>query len=139
MSELGPIRIALADALRVIPKLGQVSPWFLANPTPPCAHIYPGEVEFDVTGSRGLDRRELTVEAMVAQVNDKGAQQYLDLMLAGAGPNSVKEAIEADTELGGLAESLRVTRCTGYRTFVLDGRPPWLGAEWTVEVYVPGS
>jgi hypothetical protein len=137
MAVLGEIRRGLAANLERI--LGvQVSPYMLANPTPPAAQIVPGEVEYDQAMSRGLDRLTLSVQVFVALGSDIGAQQQLDEFLDGSGAKSVKQAVESDRTLGGSVATARVTRSTAYRVVLRDGGGPVLMAEWEVEVLARG-
>jgi hypothetical protein len=113
----------------------QVSAYMLASPTPPCVQVMgPDEVTYDVTFGRGSDTWMMVVQAFVASVTDVGGQKRLDRMLAPTGPESIKEAIERDTRLGGAANDLRVVRSSGYRMYPLEGRGPVLGAEFFVQV-----
>jgi hypothetical protein len=135
---LGEIRRGLAANLERI--LGvQVSPYMLANPTPPAIQVVPGEVEYDLAMGRGLDQLILNVQAFVALGSDIGAQQQLDEFLDGTGAKSVKQAVESDKTLGGSAASARVTRSTGYRAVLRDSGGPVLMAEWEVEVLAKGA
>lgn len=133
MATLKQIREGIAAKLNTIPNI-QASAYMLSNPTPPAAHVIPGEIDYDQTMQRGMDMWTLTVQVFVALVTDKGGQLRLDAMLAPTGTSSVKAAIEADKTLGGVVDTLRVSRMTGYQIFNLE-RGPVLGAEWTVLVY----
>ena len=77
----------------------------------------------------------MTVRVMVGEVSDIGAQKLLDEYLAGEGDRSVKEKLEVDRTLGGIADFLMVTDCTGYRRSVQEGRGPILACDWRVEVW----
>lgn len=134
MTDMADIREGLATNLRVIPDL-QVSPYVLASPSPPAAEIVPASVNYDESFQRGGDTWTLTVRVFIGSAADINAQVRLDRMLASAGPLSVKEALEADDELGGAVDDVRVTSCTGYRQY---GDTPVLGCEWEVRVLAPG-
>lgn len=117
----------------------QVSAWMLENPSDRCFHVYPGDSSGDAilyhTTSGGRSPTfTVTVEGIVALVSDIGGQQLLDEMLDPDGPNSVRQAIEADSTLGGTVADLIVTKASGYRVFVIAGMQK-LGSQWTVEVY----
>lgn len=133
---MADIRVALAAALQTMPGIGQVSPYMLASPTPPSAHVYPGSTTYDAAFQRGLDEWRFTIQVFVALTTDVGSQQTLDVMLApGSG---VKKVVEADKTLGGACADLRVESCSGYRQYVFDGRGPLIGAEWTVVIRASG-
>ena len=112
----------------------------MANPTPPHAHVLPGRIEFDKTMGRGSDDEFLTVQVIVGAPSDRGAQILLDQFLAGSGAKSIKEKVEADPDLGGACDDLRVTEVSGYRTFTIEGAQAlMLGAEFTVHVIAAGE
>jgi hypothetical protein len=140
VADLGAIRQGLADAISGLDGIGQVKAYMLANPTPPAAQIVPGQISYDEAMARGLDLHVFLIQLFVAEASgDIGSQQRLDAFLAGSGSASVKEAVEVDVTLGGVCETLRVVEVSGYRRFTFEGRPPLLGAEWTVQVYAQGN
>lgn len=138
MATLADVREGLAANLSAIPGC-QVSAYMLANPTPPTIHLFPADINYDQTMGRGHDQWMFTVQAFVGSVSDIGSQKKLDEMLAPAGASSVKAAIESDLTLGGTADDLRVTTCSGYRELRREGGGPVLLAEWSVEVLVSGT
>jgi hypothetical protein len=133
MADLALIRQGLADNLSAIDGL-HVTAYLISKPLLPAAEIEPAGTTYDIAGSRGLDRWKFLVRVFVGLTSDKHAQQRLDLMLAGSGDGSVKEAIEADTTLGGTVDDLRVTSVSGYRIYGAEKASPVLGAEWAIEV-----
>lgn len=135
MADLSDIREGIAVNLRLIPSV-QVSAYMLGNPTPPSIEVMPDETDYDKTFQRGTDRWFLKVRAFVGKPSDIGAQKRLDEMLASSGPLSVKANIEVDCTLDGVVDDLRVTKCSGYRTY--GQQPGVLGAEWVVEVWADG-
>lgn len=136
MGSMEAIRVALASNLSSIEGV-QVSPWMLANPTPPAIHVIPGPTEYHATmGVGGAEWWEFTIQAFVASVSDIGSQKRLDRMLDSDGSESVFAALESDRTLGGECDDLIVTLRSGYQVFVPQGRSEVLGAEWTVRVFV---
>lgn len=141
---LTQIREGIATNLSAIPDV-QVSAYMLASPTPPAIHVFPGTaaageaITYDLAFHRGLDEYHLTIQAFVGAVGDIGAQKLLDGFIAPTGTVSVKAAAESDRTLAGLVGSVHVTSCTGYRTYIAEGRPPVLGCEWAVEVLATGT
>lgn len=133
--EITLIRRALADSLLVIPGL-QVSPVVLANPTPPCAQVTRGPLQYHQAMYDGVSRPNFTVTCYVALVSDIGAQQLLDRYLAPTGDLSVKQALEVDTTLGGLVQDLIVTGATGEQPYAREQGGPVLGSDWAVEVWL---
>lgn len=140
MSTIAAIRAGIADNLNGIAGI-QAKPYMLANPTPPAAHVIPGAigggdfVDYDTTFARGGDLLYFTVEVFVGLTSDMAAQKRLDTFLDPDGPFSVKAAIEDDPTLGSVIDDLRVTKASGYRTYLVEGRGPVLGCQWEVEAY----
>lgn len=133
------IREALAAAAKNTGVLGQVSPWMLAQPTPPAGHVIRGRTEYHLAGSDGLDEREFAIQAFVGLTTDIGAAQVLDSLLDDYGPTSMKAALEADRELGGLVDDLKVIESSGEQVAVIEGRGAVLMSEWTVRVLASGA
>ena len=129
------IRQGLADALATISGL-QAFPYLLANPTPPCAMVLRGLINYDEAFEGGTHLWEWLIRVYVANVSDIGAAMLLDQYLAADGAKSVKEAIEANSTLNGTVADLHVTEATGEQVFVRDSGGPLLGSEWTVQVWL---
>jgi hypothetical protein len=132
------LREGLAANLAPLKPDMQVHAYMLANPTPPTIHLYPSGVSYDQAMQRGYDHWEFTVEAFLPLSADIGVQIKLDELLDPAGPRSVKALLRSDPTLGGVASDTHVISSEGYRTHILEGRPPALAVDWTVEVYATG-
>jgi hypothetical protein len=132
------IRQAMAANLSTLHGI-QVSGYMLANPTPPCVHLWPTSVDYDLTFQRGYDTWFFTVQAFVALSSDIGSQVMLDQFIAPSGPQSVKAVLEADDTLGGLVVNLSVTNFSNYDRYIREGGGPVLGANWSVEIIAPGK
>jgi microcompartment protein CcmL/EutN len=147
VASLTEIREALASSIKETLPAGdvQVSAYLLPNPSPPTVQIFPGETDWHQALQDGLEKRELIVQALVGTPTEEGAQRRLDDFLASSGEFSLKAAIERiapgdqTVTLGGLVEDVEVVKTKGYHVYKADGRPPQLGAEWVVDVYVNGS
>lgn len=117
--------------------------YMLAAPTPPYAHVYPGgdagDIEYDLAMGRGLDGCPFTVQVFAGSPTDMGAQVRILEYIEPSGARSIKAAIEADRTLGGLVDDLRVTKCTGYRQYVIEGKAAVLGATFHVDVLNSGT
>jgi hypothetical protein len=138
---LGAIREALADALSVIPGV-QVSPYVLAQPTPPGIQIPPPGATYHTTmraGGDGINEWEFIIQGFVSLNSDVGAQRVLDELCATSGPKSVSALLEADLTLGGVVETLIVTSQTGGRQVEQPPGNPMLLVEWHVTVYAKGT
>lgn len=134
-TQMKGIRFGLAKNIRDFLVDGfQVSEYMLSDPTLPCIWIMgPSEINFDTAMRRGGDEIMVLVQAMIAMVDDIGAQQILDELCDGSGRMSLKEAIQTDTTLGGICDDLRVVRSSGFLVYErAEGNI--LGAEWTVQV-----
>lgn len=140
MTDLAAIRAALAARLATLDSGNiQASPYLMSSPTPPAAHLFPAEVDYDQAMNRGLDQWDFTVQLFVGAVTDQGAQQKLDVYLAPSGANSVKGVLESDRTLGGLVAHTHVLRAGGAAVYVRDGGIPLLMSEWTVRIRAVGT
>lgn len=137
MADLAAIRAGIARNLSVIPDL-QVSAYMLANPTPPCVQVIPGDTDFDLSMHRGLDEITMRVVVTVGLVADIGAQVSLDEYLDGSGPRSIKQAVESDSTLGGVVADASVTTATGPKVLASE-QGGVLFSEWTVQVIGTGG
>lgn len=101
-------------------------------------------VDFDRAMRRSLDEVELTCQVLVGLADDKTAQRTLDVLLAGSGPSSLKQAIEATRRgpsgyaLGGLADDLHVMRVQGYRWYEHQGTT-YVGAQLAIKIIGKGA
>jgi hypothetical protein len=128
-----------ANLMEVFGDSWQVSPYMLSNPTTPSMHTIPDPVEYDGAMQRGMDTWTLIVQAFVGLASDIAAQMLLDELLEPSGPGSLKAAIEAEPTLGGRVDDLHVTRASGYKVFVLEGRAGVLGCDWEVTIIAKGA
>lgn len=137
MSTSFDIREAIARNLRGNIRGLQAQPYVMSQPTPPSADVRRGPVEYDQAFQQGVTHWTMLVRVFVAGAQDKGAQANLDSYLSPEGDRSIKQAIESDPTLGGLVSDLQVTEATGEQTYTIEGRAdPFLGSEWTVEVWL---
>jgi hypothetical protein len=101
----------------------------------PCAIVgVPSEVLFDSTLARTNDQATFPVRIMVARANDRSAQKALDVYLQSTGASSVKTVIEAESSLGGAANTVKVDRVSGIGVYTIAG-VDYLGAEFSVRVW----
>ncbi|MGY0060860.1 hypothetical protein ACWY4P_30670 [Streptomyces sp. LZ34] len=109
----------------------------------PCFFIADYTIEYDKVMNRALDTIAFTGRVLVSRADDMSGQSLLDGMLSGAGPSSLKSAIEAargpagNPALGGYAHDLRVTRVQGLRLYEHAGTQ-YLGAELSIDVIGDG-
>ena len=135
MASIAAIRAGLAANLGT---LGfKVSPYVLANPTPPVAWIRPSSetvVEYHRTMAGGtvLGGKQdwhMLVQAYVGTVADIGSQKKLDSLI-----DQIPALIESDRTLGGVAQDVFVEGCNGYLEYSRPDGSTVLGAEWQVLV-----
>lgn len=131
---LTDIRNAIKSALTgVITNAYAVEP---TTPNYPAAWVFPAKnpaATFDET-FEGATTWYLLVTVAVQASDLSRSQSNLDPFLATTGAKSVKAALEADTTLGGVVDSLRVTGITAYGPLDLAGTNI-LAAQLAVEVY----
>jgi hypothetical protein len=131
------IRQGIADSLASLDM--QVSPYVLTNPTPPCAYVSRGAIEYDGAMGRSHDNWTFVVTVLVGFVHDIGAQMVLDGYAKSHGPTSIKTLIEADRTLGGTVIKAWVTDTSPERVYQLEGiQHAAVGAEWTVRAMADG-
>lgn len=107
---VGTVREKLKAALA--PVITRVFDYIPDQVPTPCAVVGNLTVTFDEAQNRGLDMAEVDVLVIVSRMNERGAQEKLDLYLAGTGESSVKAAIETDRTLDGSVATLRVVRAS---------------------------
>lgn len=129
---LTELREGVATALKAIPGL-QASAVVLTNPTLPTAYVVPGEINYHRTMTGHTDWN-LVIELQVGTVSDVGSQQRLDAFLDDTGDLSIREALEADPTLGGVAEDLIVQGVRDYGMFARAQGDSVLGARILVWV-----
>lgn len=146
--EASAIRNAIADAARVVslPEgIGKLTCTGYVPDAVVAPHFFCGEytVDYDKAMGRGLDVVELTCRVLVGRADDRASQRTLDSLLAGSGPASLKQAIEAargapgEYALGGLAHDLHVMRMQGYRWYEHAGTD-YVGAELIIKIIGEG-
>lgn len=112
--------------------------WVPSDVEAPC--IYPADwgIDWDRTMGRGTDEYEVTLHLLCARIDDREGQRMLAGYMKGAGPSSVKAAIEADRTLGGAVDTLRVARSVGPRKYDI-GEASYAGADITVRLFGSGT
>ncbi|MGI5288031.1 hypothetical protein ACQEVF_32465 [Nonomuraea polychroma] len=140
MASVSAIRDGLAARLATIPAPLAVHANVPDNITPPAAVVTPGfegepVIRFDSTMARGSDDFLFTVSVYVQYSDDRAAQEELDAYLEGSGARSVKQVIEAEPTLGGVASFAVVREARNYgpqRWGAAEVR--YLGVDFGVEV-----
>lgn len=93
---LEDVAAELEAALRTVAGL-RVAPWGVEQVQPPAAVIdAPERVDYDQTYGRGVDKfTDWPVYVLVPKTNDRTSLRTLARYAAGAGPTSVKAAVES--------------------------------------------
>lgn len=102
----------------------------------PAAVVLPqpgAAIEFDATMGRGSDDFVFVVTVVITDVIEDLGQAELDPYLDGAGAQSIKQVLEADGTLGGVAHHLHVAAVVDYGEITFAGRP-YIGAEFLIRV-----
>jgi hypothetical protein len=94
---LADVMDGLAAALDTIPKL-RPYPYWATRVTAPAAVVgWPDPLTYDDTMARGMDSLELPVIVLVGAVDARSSRDALAAYAQGAGPSSVKAAIDEHT------------------------------------------
>lgn len=108
----------------------------------PCFYAGEVEIDYDEAYQRGMDVIWVVCRVLVSRADDRAGQALLDGYLKGAGPTSVKAAIEGTPgvaqTLGGACSDLRVVRVRGYRLYQV-GDDRFYGADLRVQVIGRGD
>jgi hypothetical protein len=146
---MSAVREAIADAARAVVLPDGIAKLTCTGYVPDAVtvpHFFTADytVDFDKAMRRALDEVELTCQVLVGIADDRASQRILDSLLSGAGPASLKQAIEAtrgapgDYALGGLAHDLHIMRVQGYRWYEHQGTT-YVGAQLAVKIIGEGS
>lgn len=140
MYDIDAIATAIATNLQPLSvanggPLGQIQP-VAVNPTPPCAFVTDGKIQYDLALGRGADCLYFDVVVQVGLTTDRGAQEKLRSLRSSG---SVKHAVESDQTLGGLVDWCRVTACGPPEIFGRSDGTSALGCVYTVEVMASGA
>jgi hypothetical protein len=103
------------------------------NPNPPQAVIGLESILYDQASGNGLVLYNFQVTVLVGRVSDRFAQRRAD-EYSDVGAGGIKEAIESDPTLGGVAADTRVVQLDSIGTVSL-GEVIYLAADFTVQVY----
>lgn len=106
--------------------------------SPPCVWARPNDGDYYTTHGSLFTEHHIIVTVLVERSDLESAQNKLRPFLAKSGPYSIKEAIELDPRLGGLASQVVCWRYgkVGAREFA---RVQYFGADLEVTVYEADS
>lgn len=106
--------------------------------TPPAGIVLnplPGDIQYDQTYGRGMDRITLPVLVVAGRSSERPAQEAIRAYLDGSGPRSVKAVVEAGTYTS--LHTIRVT--TGGVDGVVIAGTEYLAALFDLDITGQGS
>lgn len=135
---------AVADGLEAAAQTTGISALDHVPDDLPNKAFYVGEMDIDVNrtfGSRsgtrrGTDQGTITCRVLVARSTDSHSIKKMREYMAGSGPQSLIQAIQADRTLGGSCEDSVVKSLRGNRLFDV-GAAKFYGVE--IDVFVIGA
>ena len=132
MANITELREGIAANLATIPGL-RTAPTIPDNPNPPIAIVQLSRVQYHQDFKRGMTEYNFAVQVVVGRVDERSAQQRLDLYCSSTGDYAIGLAVESDRTLGGKAFDCIVTEMTNYGS-VLISDVTYLAAEFNVRV-----
>lgn len=132
MASITELRDGIAANLATISGL-RTSATIPDNPNPPIAIVMFDRVEYHQSYKNGLANYSFSVQVIVARVDERNAQRYLDSYVSTTGASSVLLAIESDKTLGGKAFDCVVSEMSNYGSISV-GENTYLAAEFQVQV-----
>lgn len=134
MATIAQLRTGILTRLQAISGLRSV-PHSPDRVSVPAAAVELTSIEFGATyGVNAVDVHQFTIRVYASRADDKSGQDRLDTFINPAGATSVKQALDTDQTLGGLAQTLRVTGVDNYGVYEV-GTTPYYGAEFAVTVW----
>jgi hypothetical protein len=128
---ISQIRTALATNLATIPGL-RTAAEVPDLPNPPIAIVALNNVSYDRAFAQGMTSYTFVITAIVGRAAEREAQRKLDAYIS-PGANSVKNAIESDSTLGGYAYDCRVVSMDSVGSLTISDTT-YLAADFTVTV-----
>lgn len=125
----------LGSALESIAGL-RVSPYWADRITPPAAVVaWPDPLTYDEAYDRGSDRASFLVFVMVGRVDSRSARDQLSEYADGAGPKSVKQAIDG---WAATAYDVATVQRVEFGSIAVAGTD-YLAATFTIDIVGPGG
>lgn len=132
MPAITDIRDALAVNLATVSGL-RTSAEVPDMPNPPIAVVQLQSIDYDQAFQGGMSRYNFIVTVIVGRVDERRVQERLNAYASTSG-SSVKEAVESDRTLGGIAYDAVVSAMTNVGAISLQGDVTYLAADFTVTV-----
>jgi hypothetical protein len=128
---ISQIRTALATNLATITGL-RTAAEVPDLPNPPIAIVALNNVSYDRAFAQGMTSYTFVITVIVGRAAEREAQRKLDAYIS-PGANSVKNAIESDSTLGGYAYDCRVVSMDSVGSLTISDTT-YLAADFTVTV-----
>jgi hypothetical protein len=128
---ISQIRTRLAANLATIPGL-RTAAEVPDLPNPPIAIVALNNVSYDRAFAQGMTSYTFVITAIVGRAAEREAQRKLDAYIS-PGANSVKNAVESDSTLGGYAYDCRVVSMDSVGSLTISDTT-YLAADFTVTV-----
>lgn len=137
MASMTALREGIADQLATISGLNVYAyvPDTIVTPAATVAPAPDTFIQWDTSMGRGTDDYTFVVTLFLPRSSDSDGQAALDAYLAGSGALSVKTAVEADQDLGGVAMFNTVTEARNWGRFIYN-TVEYYGCELVVVVGV---
>lgn len=132
MPAITDIRDALATNLATVSGL-RTSAEVPDMPNPPIAVVQLQSIDYDQAMQGGMTRYNFIVTVIVDRVDARRVQERLNTYASTSG-SSIKEAVESDRTLGGIAYDAVVSAMTNVGAISLQGDITYLAADFTVTV-----
>lgn len=133
MSTVSEISDALKNALTVIPGL-RVYDYLPDQINPPLGYVGIQQVNYHGAFRGGNPVHTYTITIVVGRVSERASQRALDEFLAYDGDRSVRAAIESDSTLDGVIQTLVVTDGGNLAPLTM-GDVTYVSIDFSVTVY----
>lgn len=135
MADLAVVMDALADAVATVPNL-RAFPYYADRVVPPAAIVgWPEEFTFDTGMGRGSDRCQIPLIVVVGRTDARSSRDALAKYVAGAGPASVKAAVESFE-----TDAWSSVRVAGVEFAAIEiAGTPFLSCTFTIDIALVGD
>lgn len=138
MSSIGDLAAGLKANLDTLDI--QVSKYPRSNPIGSLIHLWPSDIPaYHQAMQMGLTEIYFTVQLLFAYNDDAGTAARVYDYLEPTGSRSIRQAIESDRTLGGVADRVTVVSNSGLAPGVTLDNQPKLTSDWTVRILLNGS
>lgn len=138
-SSIGDIATGLKANLDAIDGVN-VSKYPRSNPVGPLIHMWPSDtLVYHRAMAMGFSEVVFTVQLLWPYTDDAGSAAQVYDFLEPTGARSIRQAIEADRTLGGVADRATCESCSGLSVGVTSDNQPRLTADWRVTIILNGS